>query len=115
MSMRDDFPRAVKETLAKRVAYRCSNPNCQVVTSGPNTDPTKVINVGVAAHITAAATDGPRYDPTQTSEHRRSIHNGIWLCQRCAKLIDNDVRQFSVQTLMDWKFRAEAAAATNLL
>ena len=60
--MRDDFPLPTKELLAERVAYRCSNPECRQVTSGPQKDPTKSVNIGVAAHITAALamTEGKR-------------------------------------------------------
>ncbi len=57
--MRDEFAIAVKDTLAKRVGFRCSNPGCRKPTSGPQEDPSKSVNVGVAAHITAAASDGP--------------------------------------------------------
>ena len=28
-TVRDDFPKPVLETLAKRVGYRCSNPSCR--------------------------------------------------------------------------------------
>jgi hypothetical protein len=53
---RDDFALSVKKVLAQRVGARCSNPNCRQQTSGPQFDPAKALNVGVAAHITAAAT-----------------------------------------------------------
>lgn len=53
--VRDDFPRPVLETLAKRVGCRCSNPSCRKLTSGPHTDEAKAVNVGVAGHITAAS------------------------------------------------------------
>ena len=46
--MRDEFPKAVAETLAKRVGNRCSNPGCRKRTSGPHTDDDKALNVGVA-------------------------------------------------------------------
>jgi len=88
--VRDDFLIPVKDTLAKRVGFRCSNPGCRKPTSGPQEDPAKSVNVGVAAHITAAASDGPRYDPALSSDERKSPPNGIWLCQSCAKLVDND-------------------------
>jgi len=90
MSARDDFSKDTKETLAKRVGMRCSNPNCRRSTSGPQAHPRKTINIGVAAHITAAAPDGPRYAPKMATEERCGIENAIWLCQNCAKLIDND-------------------------
>lgn len=112
--MRDDFLLATKDLLAKRVGALCSNPKCRQPTSGPQVDPTGVVNVGVAAHITAASPDGPRYDASSTVEQRRSVDNGIWLCQTCAKLVDNDQSRYSVDTLRDWKCVAEQAAARSL-
>lgn len=110
----DDFPTPVKELLAKRVAQRCSNPGCGHPTSGPQDDPAKAVNVGVAAHITAASAGGPRYDAAMDPAQRRSADNGIWLCQTCAKLIDNDELRYPVAKVRDWKARAEATAAKNL-
>lgn len=110
----DDFPIPVKELLAKRVAQRCSNPGCGHPTSGPQDDPAKAVNVGVAAHITAASAGGPRYDAAMDPGQRRSADNGIWLCQTCAKLIDNDELRYPVAKVREWKARAEATAAKNL-
>jgi hypothetical protein len=112
--MRDDFPQFVKERLAKRVAYLCSNPKCRKPTSGPQTGPIEVINIGVAAHITAASSNGPRYDATLSAEERSDAENGIWLCQNCGKLADNDEVRYTVEVLKDWKYRAETAAAVAL-
>src|SRR5262245_39434560 len=97
--MRDDFPMAVKETLAKRVAQRCSNPDCGQPTSGPQDDPAKSVNIGVAAHITSASEGGPRWNPTLTPEARAAATNGIWLCQIHAKLIDNEPDRYTVELL----------------
>ena len=69
--MRDDFTLQTKDLLAKRVGYRCSNPGCRQATSGPRSDPEKSINVGFAAHISAAASGGPRYDEALSPEQRR--------------------------------------------
>ena len=107
---RDDFNQETKESLAKRVGMRCSNPNCRKLTSGPAVDPAKSVNVGVAAHIAAASPGGKRFDYTQTSEQRRSITNGIWLCQTCAKLIDSDAERFPAVLLHKWKSISEEAA-----
>jgi hypothetical protein len=112
--MRDDFPSAAADTLAKRVGVRCSNPECQRATAGPRTDAAKVVNIGVAAHITAASTGGPRYDESMSSEERRSVDNGIWLCQNCAKLIDNDEGRFTVMVLREWKTKSETRALAAL-
>src|SRR5215211_4041226 len=87
---RDEFPAATKRVLANRVGTRCSNPDCQRTTSGPSSDLEKAVNIGVAAHITAPAPGAPRYDAGLSEEERKSAQNGIWLCQICAKLIDND-------------------------
>lgn len=113
--MRDDaFPAPVRELLAKRVAQRCSNPGCRHPTSGPQEDQSKAINLGVAAHITAASPGGARYDATSTPAQRRSPENGVWLCQTCGKLVDNDERRYPVSTIREWKARAERGAARDL-
>ena len=87
---RDDFPESVKRELAKRAAQICSNPDCRLPTSGPHSDPTKAVLTGQAAHICAAAKDGPRYETSQTAEERKSIQNAIWLCANCNKKVDTD-------------------------
>ncbi len=112
--MRDDFTSATKDLLARRVGFKCSNPGCRQPTSGPQADPSGAVNIGVAAHITAASADGPRYDTTLTPEQRRAADNGIWLCQTDAKLVDNDEGRYTADGLRDWKARAEEAAAREL-
>jgi hypothetical protein len=112
--LRDDFPEEVKRIVAARVGNQCSNPDCRALTSGPQIDPTKALNVGVAAHITAAAPGGPRYDPSLTPEERRHPDNAIWLCQNCAKLVDNDPARFTVDLLRKWKAEAEKGASEQI-
>src|SRR5712691_8601743 len=112
--MRDDFTGATRDLLAKRVGFKCSNPGCRQATSGPQADPLGAVNIGVAAHITAASPDGPRYDAAITPEQRRAPDNGIWLCQSDAKLVDNDAVRYTVDGLREWKTRAEEAAAREL-
>lgn len=108
--MRDEFSPAVKALLAQRAGNRCANPGCQQPTSGPHEDPTKAVNIGVAAHITAAAAGGARFDPSLTAEQRRSPENGIWLCQNHGKLVDNDEIRYSVEVLRTWKRISERRA-----
>jgi len=110
--MREEFTEDVKRSAAARVGNRCSNPECRALTSGPQEDPTKALNVGVAAHITAASPPGPRYAARLTAEARRHPDNAIWLCQTCAKLVDNDPQRFTVEDLRSWKRQAEAVALT---
>jgi hypothetical protein len=112
--MTDDFVDAIKRILAARSGHVCSNPECRVPTSGPQDDPAKAVNLGVAAHITAASPGGPRYDPELSSEERSAASNGVWLCQNCAKLIDNDVVRIAVEVLKKWKADAEAEAKARV-
>jgi hypothetical protein len=111
---RDDFPVAVKRATALRVNNRCSNPTCGASTSGPQSGLEKVLNIGVAAHVTAASSGGPRYDSAISEAERKSATNAIWLCQNCAKLIDNDSRHFSAALLRHWKEIAEAYARERI-
>ena len=93
---------------------RCSNPGCRQPTSGPQADPSGAVNIGVAAHITAASPDGPRYDPTLSASQRSSAENGIWLCQTDGKLVDSDPVKYTVEYLREWKTTAEALSAREL-
>ena len=104
--MRDDFTQQTKDYLAKRVAFKCSNPYCRRITCGPSGN-IKVSTIGQAAHITAASPGGPRYDSSLTKEQRVSLENGIWLCNDCAKLIDSNPTKYTVSLLKRWKKQAE--------
>lgn len=112
--MADDFSEIVKRILASRVGTICSNPECRVPTSGPQDDPSKAVNIGVAAHITASSLGGPRYAPSLSPAERSAAENGIWLCQNCAKLVDNDIARFTVDVLNGWKSVAESEARNRL-
>lgn len=105
---RDEFPGSVRTVLGNRAGGVCSNPVCGCPTGGPHSDPTKSLNIGVAAHIAAASPGGPRFDANMSPQERSGIENGIWLCQSCAKLVDSDAQRFSVETLRRWKISAEA-------
>ena len=108
--IRDDFPADVIRMVSLRAAGRCANPGCGAPTTGPQVDSAKAVNVGVAAHITAASPGGPRFDSALSSEQRRAIDNAIWLCQTCSKLIDNDPVRYPERLLRAWKSAVEAAA-----
>jgi hypothetical protein len=111
---RDDFSKQTVDTLAKRVGVRCSNPSCRKLTTGPRIESHRIVNIGVGAHITAAASGGPRYDASLIPGQRQSPENGIWLCQNCAKLIDNDASRYPVEMLREWKAQAEASALAEI-
>src|SRR5258708_7002464 len=112
--MRDDFSQRINRALAARAGYQCSRPGCRAPTSGPGRSPASVINLGKAAHITAASPGGPRYEPSLTAEQRRDIANGIWLCAKCADFIDKDTSEFTVDKLLVWKRLAEREAHERL-
>lgn len=106
--MRDNFTNKTKDIIAKRVAWRCSFPGCNIITVGAGHDNnSQVINLGEAAHINAASKNGPRYDNSMTLQQRISVDNGIWMCRHHARLIDSDYFNYSAQTLRQWKRIAE--------
>lgn len=112
---RHNFSQAIKEIAAKRVAYRCSFPGCELPTIGPKYgDPKGHTNIGVACHICAASPDGPRYDVSMTKEQRKSIDNCIWMCENHSVIIDKDEKKYPVELLKRWKKEAEERAAKNL-
>ena len=112
--MRDEFTKQVVRTLQERAGNRCSNPKCRCLTSGPNSVPDKATRIGVAAHVTAAAQGGPRYDPVLSTADRRSIANGVWLCQNCARLVDVDETTYPSELLVNWRSAAEMLARSEI-
>lgn len=112
---RDDFSATVVQELGRRVNFICSNPGCEAPTYGPHSNPNKSVKIGKAAHISAAAGKGPRYDPSMTPEQRSAIDNGIYLCSNCHELVDKDEGRFTVEHLRSWKIKAEAKALDNLV
>jgi hypothetical protein len=88
MTKRDEFRAATIRTLAGRAGHCCSE--CLRPTSGPAVAEDKFVNVGEAAHITAAAR-GP-----------------------CAKLIDTDEACFTFEVLRKWKQDAEGRAFRDI-
>jgi len=116
MKNRDNFPARIVDVLAKRASYICSNPECKALTVCPSdTISDKSIYIGEAAHITAAASSGPRYDESLTVEERCSIENAIFLCSSCATMIDkNKGIDFTKEVLRNWKLQHEAWVRSNL-
>ena len=114
MAKRDgnEFSAQTKHHLARSVNYMCSKCGCS--TSGPKKGASTSMTIGKAAHISAAAPGGPRFDPSLTSEQRRHYENGIWMCSNHASLIDEDWLSYSVDELRAMKRRAEERAADAL-
>lgn len=105
MKRQDDFKQDIKNKLAERAAYICSNPSCNRMTIGPdNSNLQKSTKAGIASHICAASPGGPRYDISQTPATRQNISNGIWLCGTCSILIDkNQGYDYPADHLRKWK------------
>ena len=77
---------------------RCAFPGCpEAIISN-----TGVLQ-GEIAHIEAAEKGGPRFNPSQTDEQRRSINNLILLCLKHHNLIDGDPNSYPVSDLKKMK------------
>ncbi|WP_327311929.1 hypothetical protein [Streptomyces sp. NBC_01235] len=101
---RANFTDKTKGTLALRAAYRCSNPGCGVLTIGPGSGSADFELTGTAAHIYAAAPNGPRGTGGLTDTQRSAPPNGIWLCARCARLVDTNAGgAYPASLLRGWK------------
>ena len=111
---RDNFSKPVVRALRERVNNICSNPDCRKQTVEPKKTTLDQINLtGTAAHICAASVGGPRYDESMSEQERKSIENGIWLCNHCARKIDIEPGAYSVGILQSWKRSAELKLLTN--
>jgi len=111
MPLRDEFSEKTKRTLAIRAAHFCSNPECLKLTAGAHSNEGRSLSTGHAAHIHAAAPNGPRYDPGQTPAQRKAIANGIWLCRSCGDMVDKDDVAHGPSVLRQWKRDHEAMIA----
>ncbi len=103
MASEDRFKQGIITTLAKRAANRCSNPDCDAITSGPAADPSGSVNVGEAAHIYGANPGSARFDPQMTPADRGAITNAIWLCATCHKKVDDDAGRYPAGLLFEWQ------------
>ncbi len=109
-----DFSKKTIDTLAKRAAYLCSNPDCRTITVGPNTDPNKTIKIGEAAHIYGARKTAKRYNENMSDQTRSEITNAIWLCRNCHKSIDTDSDRYTSKILFKWRELHEEYINSNL-
>ena len=50
-----------------------------------------------------------------SSEYSSSFDNGIWLCQTCAKVIDDDAVKYTKVLLFAWKKAAEELARAEMI
>jgi tetratricopeptide (TPR) repeat protein len=111
---RDDFTEPVKRESAFRAGHSCSNPDCRARTSGPQSGEDGTLNLGEAAHISAASPGGPRFDPALSPDERSSLKNSIWLCRICARRIDADPNAYPTELLREWKRKGESLASNEI-
>jgi len=109
-----NFKKKIIETLAKRAAYKCSNPDCQILTIGPNSNSDSATIIGEAAHIYGARPASKRYKSDMTDYTRAQITNGLWLCTNCHKKIDRDESRYPANLLFRWVEEHEAWIASEL-
>lgn len=112
---RDDFTDKTKLQLAKRAGWLCSDPSCRRSTIGSNAGGDGEINLGTAAHICAAAPEGPRYDAGMTPAQRKSPDNGIWMCSLHGRAVDARDSTFTVELLRTWKAQAQKESRQRVL
>ena len=112
---RDDFRVDTRRKIGQRAGWLCSYPGCRASTEGATSDDNGRMSVGTASHICAAAPGGPRYDDKMSSEERRSVTNGIWMCRNHGTAVDSPDPKFTVEFLRAWKKDAETKSRQRVL
>lgn len=107
-----DFLEKTKKDLSERVAYMCSNPYCRKLTIKPNANKNTAVRSGQACHIISASSRGPRGDDKKSTEFIKSFKNGIWLCDICAREVDHNQSDYTIEQLLKWKNDAEVYVET---
>jgi hypothetical protein len=106
---RENFSSTVKKSMAASAGHQCSFPSCNQLTVGPGASTDYVSNSGYAAHIYAASAGGPRGQGGLSPQELKAAGNGIWLCGRHAKLIDNNRgTTYPPEVLLSYKALHEA-------
>ena len=115
VSNRDEFSEKTKNQIAETCGLALLGPVMPRAHSRRDSRRQGEINIGIAAHICAAAPGGPRYDEEMPTGDRGAADNGIWLCQEHPKAIDSDPKQHHALSLRDWKKQAEEAPCGRVL
>lgn len=106
---RENFSPKVKAKIAQSAGHQCSFPSCNRRTIGPGPTSEYVSNSGYASHIYSASENGPRGRGGLGPAELRAPSNGIWLCGRHAKLIDNNEGiPYPPEVLLSYKALHEA-------
>lgn len=106
---RANFTPKVRELIESAAGHQCSFPACNRRTSGPGLTSEYLSNSGYAAHIYAASSGGPRGQGGLSEAELKGAGNGIWLCGKHAKLVDNNKGNvYPPETLHSYKALHEA-------
>ncbi len=106
---REEFTDKTKREIADRAGHQCSFPTCVEKTSSYDFGSSSTLNTGEAAHIYSAAKNGPRGQGGLSPEELRQPENGIWLCRKHSKIIDNKKGvSYTPETLLSYKALQEA-------
>jgi hypothetical protein len=98
-------PQVIKRLFAHS-GNRCAFPRCTApIVDGPTV-------LGEISHITAASSNGPRYDASQADEARNGFDNLILLCPNHHTVIDADLESYTVERLQKMKKEHEAHSGT---
>lgn len=92
-----------QKLLWGKAAGRCSRPECRrtLVEDATQTDDPTLI--GENCHIIAEADDGPRGDPTVSTDQRNKYENLILLCNADHKVVDDQTGKYTVDVLRQMK------------
>src|SRR5438270_12323106 len=104
---RDEFSPPTRRKIERQARGHCSNPDCRRLTHGASPGGEGEVRIGVASHICAAASGGPRYEEKMTPEERSSAANGIWLCDVHARAIDAKDSKIAADLLREWKRKTD--------
>ncbi len=111
MGERVEFTAATKRLVAERAAHRCSFPDCDRPTVGPDTSGSGAIHTGVAAHIYSAAAGGPRGTGGLSAADLADPQNAIWLCAVHSRVVDaNSGKEYPASVLRSYKSLRETRA-----
>lgn len=109
------FSQKIKDLVAYRAAYVCSNPDCLRLTAGPSLSGQGLkVKVGEAAHIVGEMPLSARHQPLGDAA-LNGIANALWLCASCHTEIDkNDGIDHPPAVLKQWKSDIEARISAIL-
>ena len=100
--VRPPLPRPVVSHVWMRCGGRCAFPGCNtplwkdLLTNGR-------VNAALSAHIISWTPTGPRGDAVLSAKLAKDASNLMLLCHPHHELVDNDVAQFTVEVLRNYK------------